>query len=198
MSALLASRPAEAERAALVPCPCCGGLVSPLELLFDDARRRVVYAGSTVRLAPAQYLIFQLLADRYPRVVTNEELILRIGALGDAEDGGPHVNNVKVHVCRLRKHFDPLGLVVSTIWGVGYVMEPSDAAKAAITRAARFRATRNVASIPKPEQIVEAGRLRADGWPVSSIAQKLRLTYRAVTDALQALEASKLIRGDRP
>jgi DNA-binding response OmpR family regulator len=85
-----------------------------------DLGANLFYAsGAVVQLTPSEAEISHLLVESYPRTVSHELLIW--GLYGDADE---HFRNpdatLKVHICRLRKKFRPLGVVVAVGQRRGY------------------------------------------------------------------------------
>ena len=56
------------------------------------------------------------MAESFGEVVPTEELMV-------TGDGGLSVNAVRVHIMRLRKRIEPIGLRVRTVHRHGYVLE---------------------------------------------------------------------------
>lgn len=67
-----------------------------------------------------------LLAERAPRTVTREALLLTTS--NDAANL-PIPKTIDVHICNARKSLEPLGLTINTHWSAGYSMSPGDAEK---------------------------------------------------------------------
>ncbi|HUQ40512.1 MAG TPA: winged helix-turn-helix domain-containing protein [Acidimicrobiales bacterium] len=81
---------------------------------------RLAYRGRWVALSQTEEAIARLLADQLGEVVGRDVL---------ATDWGtrpPSANAMRVHITRLRRRVGPLGLVVRSVHGRGYVMEPAE------------------------------------------------------------------------
>ncbi len=78
---------------------------------------RITFRGSWEALSRIEEAFASELAERMGQVVSTKELIARCG------DDEMSANAVRVHVMRLRKRLDGLGLVVRTVHGRGYVLE---------------------------------------------------------------------------
>ncbi|MCW7544875.1 winged helix-turn-helix domain-containing protein [Aurantimonas litoralis] len=171
-------------------CPCCGAKVSPIDLVMDESTGIVMHEGVTVRLPAQQFRLLKALLDAYPRTLTKDTLLSAV-ATGPNPDDWPEPKLVDVLVCRVRKLIDPMGLVIATQWGVGYHLEIGDEAKAALIKSESFNATRNVRSSIDDADIKNVARLRAEGWPSTEIARRLKLTYRAVAAAIDKIEQQR-------
>lgn len=71
-----------------------------------------------VALPPVEARLTSALLERYGAVVSRETL-----ARAGWPDGAPGRNALDVHVLRLRRRLDPLGLVIRTVRSRGYVLE---------------------------------------------------------------------------
>ncbi|MBC6714743.1 winged helix-turn-helix transcriptional regulator [Aurantimonas sp. DM33-3] len=100
-------------------CPCCGGAIAPLELVIDYEHRRVTRAGVTVLVPPSAFTLLVRLVDAYPRVVSRAEL---------AEGIGPHAlkKAFSVHMSRLRKRIEALGIRIDVNFGIGHALRLVD------------------------------------------------------------------------
>jgi DNA-binding winged helix-turn-helix (wHTH) protein len=84
--------------------------------LDEDGVLRV--DGQWVALPPVESRLTAALLDRYGAVVSRDAL-----AKAGWPDGAPGRNALDVHVLRLRRRLDPLGLVIRTVRSRGYVLE---------------------------------------------------------------------------
>ncbi|NRF69735.1 response regulator transcription factor [Aquincola sp. S2] len=91
------------------------------ELTLDVAHRELTFRGERVRMSPREIALTQLLMQRVGRVVPKESIV---GTLSSWESDFSE-NSVEVYVHRLRKRFAELGVVIKTVRGFGYVMEPA-------------------------------------------------------------------------
>jgi len=78
---------------------------------------RLVHAGQWVALSPIEEQLLAGLVDDFGQVVSLERLTQRVA-------GRPLTPNaVRVHVMRVRRRILPLGVVVRTVHGRGYLVE---------------------------------------------------------------------------
>jgi DNA-binding response OmpR family regulator len=77
---------------------------------------RLAYRGRWVALSHTEELAAKVLADRFREVVPAEALLSR----GDHEITS---TGVRTLIMRLRRRVEPLGLVVRTVHGRGYVLD---------------------------------------------------------------------------
>lgn len=171
-------------------CPCCGASVAALDLLMEPTTGIVSYDGNSERFPPSQYRLIKKLVDRYPNVVTKDECLAEL-SLGD-----PEMKVVDVQICKMRPKADRLGLVVTTVWGTGYRLELEGSIKAEVLRAQRFAETRRVGTAIEPSDISAIRMLRAQGFPLTDIARRLRLTFRAVSTAADIIDAEETRKRD--
>lgn len=92
---------------------------SSLPTLDDDGVLRV--SGRWVALPPVEARLTTALLDRFGAVVSRDAL-----ARSGWPEGAPGRNALDVHVLRLRRRLDPLGLVIRTVRSRGYVLEMGD------------------------------------------------------------------------
>ena len=78
------------------------------------------YGPSWTSLPPVDARLAAALVDRFGAVVNRD-------ALGRAgwPDGPPGRNALDVHVLRLRRRLEPVGLVIRTVRSRGYLLEPA-------------------------------------------------------------------------
>ena len=74
--------------------------------------------GRWVSLPPVEHRLMTVMLDRYRAVVSREAL-----ARAGWPDGIPDRNVLDVHIARLRRRLDPLGLVIRTVRSRGYLLE---------------------------------------------------------------------------
>lgn len=165
-------------------CPCCGATVAALDLLMEPSTGIIAYDGKSERFPPSQYRLIKKLVDRYPSVVTKDECLAALSL------GAPDAKVVDVQVCKMRPKADKLGLIVTTVWGTGYRLELEAPLRAEVLRAQRFLETRKVGTAIQPSDISAVRMLRGQGFPLTDIARRLRLTYRAVTTAADIISAN--------
>jgi DNA-binding response OmpR family regulator len=102
----------------------------------EEARARPVidpdgvlrFGGAWVPLPPVEGRLTTALVSRFGAVVSREAL-----ASAGWPDGAPGRNALDVHVLRLRRRLDPVGLVIKTVRARGYLLEARS--EAAPTRA---------------------------------------------------------------
>jgi DNA-binding response OmpR family regulator len=82
-----------------------------------DADGVLRYGTSWAALPPIEGRLTEVLLERFDKVV-GRELLLRHGWPGEE----PNRNVLDVHVLRLRRRIEPLGLTIRTIRKRGYVM----------------------------------------------------------------------------
>ncbi len=101
-----------------------GGLVPRMHigrLEFDTNTRMVSIDGTPLSLTPRELAVFEALAARLGKPVTRETLFEKIFAF-DAE---AHVEAIEIYIHRLRKKLEGSGAVVTTLRGLGYVLNES-------------------------------------------------------------------------
>ena len=76
--------------------------------------------GSWVALPPLEARLAEALLERLG-AVTSRELLVRAGW----PSGAPGRNALDVHVLRLRRRLQPVGLAIRTVRSRGYLMEPA-------------------------------------------------------------------------
>jgi DNA-binding response OmpR family regulator len=96
-------------------------LVTVGELALDLAHRELTYRGERVRMSPREIALAQLLMQRCGRVVPKESIVSTLSSW----ESDFSENSVEVYVHRLRKRFAELGVVIKTVRGFGYVLEPA-------------------------------------------------------------------------
>lgn len=80
--------------------------------------------GVSIRLTPTERVIVKVLFDRQGRVVSYEGIYEILFALRAADDL-PSPENIKVHVCKIRRKL--VGWRITTVFGAGYILERVDA-----------------------------------------------------------------------
>jgi hypothetical protein len=81
-----------------------------------DGFGELSYAGRRVFLSPIDLRLAELLVASFDRGVSEKELF------ADLWEGEGEPSKVRVHVSRLRKRIEPLGLEITSIRGFGYRM----------------------------------------------------------------------------
>lgn len=88
-------------------------------LSFDAAGRRVFCGERPLDLSARELAIFELMLQRAGKVVSKEKLLESLyGWEGEAGD-----NAIEVYIHRLRKKLDGSGVTISTVRGLGYLMD---------------------------------------------------------------------------
>ena len=109
-----------------------GGAVPELaagSLRFERDTRRALVNGEPVELSPREAVLLDLLLTHGGKVVTKEQI-----AAAWTEDGNEVgvSNTAEVHIHRLRRKLESSGLVIRTVRGLGYLLEPHSAGAARI------------------------------------------------------------------
>ncbi|MCM6773174.1 winged helix-turn-helix domain-containing protein [Nocardia sp. CDC159] len=86
-----------------------------------DAAGTVHFGRKTVGLSTIQAELMELLVESYRDVVYRSELTQR---LAESSQGDATRNSLDLHIMRLRKRLTPVQLVIRTVWGRGYRLEP--------------------------------------------------------------------------
>jgi DNA-binding response OmpR family regulator len=97
-------------------------------LLDEDGVLRV--GRDWVSLPPVEARLTSALLDRLGAVVSRDTL-----ARAGWPDGAPGRNALDVHVLRLRRRLDAVGLVIRTVRSRGYLLERSDSRQASVNQA---------------------------------------------------------------
>lgn len=92
-------------------------------LLYDSESRLVRIDGEPANFSSRELGILETLLTRQGKVVTKELLVEKL-CNWDEELGN---NAIEVYVHRLRKKLEPHGINVSTVRGLGYMLEKIDA-----------------------------------------------------------------------
>jgi|SRR6056297_3341616 len=88
------------------------------------------FSGSWVALPPVEARLTTALLERFGAVVSRDAL-----ARSGWPDGAPGRNALDVHVLRLRRRLEPIGLVIRTVRSRGYVLESSDVVQESVSHA---------------------------------------------------------------
>ncbi len=81
---------------------------------------RIKFRGHWAPLSPTEESVARVLADHFGDVL--DRAAIEVAASCDSRPN-PNPNTIRVHITRLRQRIGPLGLVVRTVHGRGYVME---------------------------------------------------------------------------
>jgi DNA-binding response OmpR family regulator len=91
----------------------------PVDRPRVDDHDRLVFAGEWVALSPIEARLMSVLSVHYEAVVTLEQLCEH------GWDEAPRLNALRVHLTRLRRRLDPLGLELRTVRSKGFVLQPT-------------------------------------------------------------------------
>jgi DNA-binding response OmpR family regulator len=78
------------------------------------------YRGKSVPISVTQTDLLGLFVSRFGEVVAREALRARLHT-GDGRSGTR--NSLDLHIMRLRRRIESVGLVIRTVWGYGYALE---------------------------------------------------------------------------
>jgi hypothetical protein len=95
-----------------------------------DGDGLVRYGDGWVSLPPVEARLTVALVERFGAVVGRDSL-----SRAGWPDGAPGRNALDVHVLRLRRRLEPLGLVIRTVRSRGYLLESAAAAHDAVGEA---------------------------------------------------------------
>ena len=98
------------------------GFLQVGELRLDKRGRQVFFQDQPLNLSSREVAVLELLMSRQGRVVGKDQFTEYLTGF-DEEIGH---NAVEVYVHRLRRKLEPLGVVVRTLRGLGYLLEKSD------------------------------------------------------------------------
>ena len=90
-------------------------------LSFDVASRQFTLDDDTLALSPRENAVLRVLIQHPGEPMAKQQILERV--FSDDRDSGPEVVEVIVH--RLRKRLDGTGVRISTLRGLGYVLEPA-------------------------------------------------------------------------
>lgn len=171
-------------------CPCCGGEVSPLDLLMDPFSRSVSYNGGVATLTNLEFAFATALIRSFPRVIARADMM---AMLYPNPDAAPEIKIIDVIACKVRKKLDPLGVVILTTWGVGYSLGLTSDDKAAIARAKAFHDSRFTHHRAEEPDLLKIRVYREQGYPISDIARRLNMTLKAVRTAVEGIDAERKV-----
>lgn len=92
-------------------------------LLYDSATRLVRIDGKPFNLSARELGILESLLMKIGKVITKEMLVEKLCNWDEALGS----NAIEVYVHRLRKKLQPYGIDISTVRGLGYMLEKLDA-----------------------------------------------------------------------
>jgi DNA-binding response OmpR family regulator len=105
-----------------------GDILRLADLELDLAGHELRYRGERVALSPREMALTELLMAKAGRVVSKDSIVARLSSW----ESDFSENSVEVYVHRLRKRFGEYGVVIKTVRGFGYVMEPAPAGPLAV------------------------------------------------------------------
>jgi len=89
------------------------------DVRFDAAARRLFHGETPIELSVRELAVAELLLTRQGRVVSKEQMIDTL--FGWSEEVGS--NAIEVYVHRVRRKLEPLGVVIRTVRGMGYLID---------------------------------------------------------------------------
>jgi len=89
---------------------------------FDNAAHRVSLDGEVVELPNREFRLLEILVGRLGQVVGKDEIAK--GLFGFDDEAGP--NAIELYIGRLRKKLAAAPVRITTVRGVGYMLEASD------------------------------------------------------------------------
>ena len=97
------------------------------ELAFDTVSRAFTYYGAPLALTPREHAVLEALITRSGRAVAKEKLFDEVFALAD----DANLDAIELYIHRVRKKLDsgrPGAAAISTLRGIGYLLQPRDPA----------------------------------------------------------------------
>jgi len=94
------------------------------ELAFDTVSRQTTVRGEPLALTPRELAVLEVLLGRIGRPVAKEALFEKIFCM--EQDARPEA--IEIYVSRLRKKLEGSGVAVTTVRGLGYLVEACDKA----------------------------------------------------------------------
>lgn len=117
-----------AKRNALI-CPCCLQFVEGnVSFLADPTTYKVTNGDKTVKLTEQLFKLAKYLIDKYPLVAAKNDIYDRVFIQPNGE--GPAMKIMDVRICQLRPQLAEVGLVIETVWGVGWKLIEAPAMEA--------------------------------------------------------------------
>jgi two-component system OmpR family response regulator len=90
-------------------------------LRFERGARRAIINDEPVELSPREAMLLDLLMANQETVVTKEQITAAWVNEGNEVGLG---NSAEVHIHKLRRKLEGSGLVIRTVRGLGYLLEP--------------------------------------------------------------------------
>jgi DNA-binding winged helix-turn-helix (wHTH) protein len=169
-------------------CPCCGQAVTDVKFLCDASTYTITNGAYTLRMTPRQFQLAQFLISRYPAAVNKNDIYDNVFV--DARGEGPDMKIIDVFVCQIRPILAEIGLVIETVWGMGYKIVEADATMANSIKEASVRA-RLPGSKHRwlPAHDAQALELLRRKLNTTAIASIMRLPYMTVERNVRRLQA---------
>ena len=82
----------------------------------------VRFLSKSTAVSPTEADLLECLSRRFGEVVSRDDLAECL-----PERNGSRRNALDLHIMRMRRRIRPLGLVIRTVWGQGYLLEPLQA-----------------------------------------------------------------------
>ncbi|WP_284620263.1 response regulator transcription factor [Aquabacterium humicola] len=103
-------------------------------LAFDRDARRASIDGQLLELSPREWELLDLLLSQRNKVVQKEQITAAWAAAdrtggGAAGEGTAAPGMIEVYIHRLRRKLEGSGLVIRTVRGLGYLLEPEAAGR---------------------------------------------------------------------
>jgi two-component system response regulator TctD len=96
-------------------------------LSFDTVTRMFAYDGAPLALTPREHAVLEALITRPGRAVPKDKLFDEVFALSD----DANVDAIELYIHRVRKKLErpsPNAAAITTLRGIGYLLQPRDAA----------------------------------------------------------------------
>ncbi len=104
---------------------CYGGFQDDIKignLSLSTLDNQIRASGEPLMLTPREYAVLEILMMQAGKVVCKDRLAHRLSVEGDAVAD----NAIEVYIHRVRKRIEPLGLLIKTLRGLGYMLEVAD------------------------------------------------------------------------
>jgi two-component system response regulator TctD len=96
-------------------------------LSFDTVARMFTYGGAPLALTPREHAVLETLIARPGRAVSKEKLFGEVFALGDEAN----LDAIELYIHRVRRKLERLpegGAAITTLRGIGYLLQPREPA----------------------------------------------------------------------
>jgi len=88
-------------------------------LTVDKLAKRAYLAGEPLEVTAREWAVLQVLLAKVEKIVSKDSII---NAVADWDEE-LSLNAIEVYVSRLRKKFEPAGIHIRTVRGLGYMLE---------------------------------------------------------------------------